>query len=83
VKPGFDARLSGFDFAGDPFTDSSLRAKRDQRGFRALAVSSFKRSLQCPQFICVHFLAGAFAARTLSRFGAWRKGRYYFVGLIF
>jgi hypothetical protein len=45
VKPGFDARFSGFDFAGDIFADSSLSAQSDQRGLRALAILRFERRL--------------------------------------
>ena len=48
VKPGFDARFSGFDFAGNIFGDSTLRVQGNERGFRALAILRFQRRLQCP-----------------------------------
>jgi hypothetical protein len=41
VKPGFDARFSRFDFAGDSFSDSPLRVERDRRGLRMLAILRF------------------------------------------
>src|SRR5207253_6233559 len=38
VKSCFDARFSGFDFAGDILADSPLGAESNQRGFRTLAI---------------------------------------------
>ena len=46
VKPGFDARFSGFDFAGDIFADSPLCAQSNQSGFRTLSILRFERCLQ-------------------------------------
>jgi hypothetical protein len=43
------------------------------------AILRFQRRLQRPQLISIHLFVG----RTPSKFGAWRKRRYYFVGLMF
>ena len=45
MKPGFDARFSGFDFAGDIFADSSLGLQSDQCCFGTLAILRFERRL--------------------------------------
>jgi hypothetical protein len=48
MKPGFDARFSCFDFAGDIFADSTLSMESDQCSFGVLSILRFERRLQCP-----------------------------------
>jgi hypothetical protein len=46
VKPGFDARLSRFDLAGDIFADSAFCPECYQGSFRTLSILRLKRRLQ-------------------------------------
>jgi hypothetical protein len=56
VKPGFDARFSGFYFAGDISTDAPFGPQRDQRGLGMLSILRFERRLQGPQLVSVHWI---------------------------
>jgi hypothetical protein len=46
MKTGFNARFSGFDFAGHVFADSSLGPERHQCRLGALPILRFQRRLQ-------------------------------------
>jgi len=54
VKPCFDPPFSGFYLAGDPFSNSPFCPERECCCCRALSILSFKRCLQCSQFVSIH-----------------------------
>jgi len=56
MKPRFDARFAGLDFARDIFADTPLRSQSNERAVGTPAISRFERRLQRSQHVGIHQL---------------------------